>query len=168
MNSRTQGSRKRCDRGAEIDLGQFLKLSRAVSTGGEGKSLIQQGAVRVNGEVETRRGRTLRPGDVVRLAGRGLLRGDGSTNRNLAEGVCPAHGTVPFRNYHELQLDLTKSLNVFVGENAQGKTNLLEAIYLLALGRSHRTTSDEDIIAWGADYARVRAEVEREAARAPH
>lgn len=71
-----------------------------------------------------------------------------------------------FRNYHELQLDLTKSLNVFVGENAQGKTNLLEAIYLLALGRSYRTTSDEDLIGWGADFARVRGEVEREAAGA--
>lgn len=58
-------------RGTEIDLGQFLKLSQAVNTGGEGKSLIQQGAVRVNGEVETRRGRRLRLGDVVRLAGRG-------------------------------------------------------------------------------------------------
>lgn len=69
-----------------------------------------------------------------------------------------------FRNYRELQLDLTKSLNVFVGENAQGKTNLLEAIYLLALGRSYRTTSDDDLIGWGADFARVRGEVEREAA----
>ena len=58
-------------KGSEIDLGQFLKLSQAVNTGGEGKSLIQQGAVRVNGEVETRRGRTLRSGDFVRLAGRG-------------------------------------------------------------------------------------------------
>lgn len=58
--------------GTEIDLGQFLKLSRAVQSGGEGKALIQQGAVRVNGEVETRRGRTLRQGDVVRLAGRGM------------------------------------------------------------------------------------------------
>lgn len=62
---------KVCIRGTEINLGQFLKLSQAVNTGGEGKSLIQQGAVRVNGEVETRRGRTLRLGDVVRLAGRG-------------------------------------------------------------------------------------------------
>lgn len=75
MNSRTQGSPQDVViEGAEIDLNQFLKLSRAVSTGGEGKALIQQGAVRVNGEVETRRGRTLRPGDVVRLAGRGLYR----------------------------------------------------------------------------------------------
>lgn len=63
--------------GTEIDLGQFLKLSRAVSTGGEGKALIQQGAVRVNGEIETRRGRTLHRGDIVRLAGRGVFRVQG-------------------------------------------------------------------------------------------
>lgn len=69
-----------------------------------------------------------------------------------------------FRNYQELQLDLAKSLNVFVGENAQGKTNLLEAIYLMALGRSYRTTNDEDLIGWGASFARVRGEVERETA----
>lgn len=64
-------------RGTAIDLGQFLKLSQAVNTGGEGKSLIQQGAVRVNGEVETRRGRTLHLGDVVRLAGRGCYQVNG-------------------------------------------------------------------------------------------
>ena len=63
MNPTTQGSPQEVViEGTEIDLNQFLKLSRAVSTGGEGKALIQQGAVRVNGEVETRRGRTLRPG----------------------------------------------------------------------------------------------------------
>lgn len=75
MSSTTQGSPQEVViEGTEIDLNQFLKLSRAVSTGGEGKALIQQGAVRVNGEVETRRSRKLRWGDVVRLAGRGLYR----------------------------------------------------------------------------------------------
>jgi Uncharacterized conserved protein len=64
--------------GTEIELNQFLKLSRAVSSGGEGKALIQQGAVRVNGEVETRRSRKLRSGDVVRLAGRGIYRVKGA------------------------------------------------------------------------------------------
>lgn len=79
MNSTTQGSPQEVViEGTEIDLNQFLKLSRAVSTGGEGKALIQQGAVRVNGEVETRRGRTLRLGDVVRLAGRGIYRVKGA------------------------------------------------------------------------------------------
>lgn len=68
-----------------------------------------------------------------------------------------------FRNYQALQLELTRTLNIFVGENAQGKTNLLEAIYLLALGRSYRTNSDEDLIGWQAPFARVRGETEREA-----
>lgn len=71
MTVKNQAPEVVCIEGAEIDLGQFLKLSRAVHSGGEGKSLIQQGAVRVNGEVETRRGRALKFGDVVRLSGRG-------------------------------------------------------------------------------------------------
>ncbi len=50
-----------------IRLDQFLKLSGLVGTGGEAKALIQDGAVTVNGEVETRRGRKLQVGDEVRL-----------------------------------------------------------------------------------------------------
>ena len=48
-----------------IKLDQFLKLAQVVQTGGEAKHLIQSGHVLVNGQVETRRGRKLRPGDVV-------------------------------------------------------------------------------------------------------
>jgi ribosome-associated protein len=51
-------------------LGQFLKLADAVDTGGEAKIRIAEGEVRVNGEVETRRGRQLQRGDVVELGGR--------------------------------------------------------------------------------------------------
>ncbi len=53
-----------------IRLGQFLKLADLVDTGGEGKVLIASGDVTVNGEVDTRRGRQLRPGDVVSVSGR--------------------------------------------------------------------------------------------------
>ena len=56
-------------RGDVIRLGQLLKLADLVDTGGEGKELIVDGEVRVNGEVETRRGRQLRHGDVVELDG---------------------------------------------------------------------------------------------------
>ncbi|KRN98693.1 recombination protein F [Companilactobacillus kimchiensis] len=42
-----------------------------------------------------------------------------------------------------------------MGENAQGKTNLLEAMYFLALTRSHRTSNDKDLIRWGSDFARI-------------
>ncbi|MFA6283876.1 MAG: RNA-binding S4 domain-containing protein [Desulfurivibrionaceae bacterium] len=52
-----------------IRLGQFLKLAGVVETGGEAKLRIQEGEARVNGQVETRRGRQLVPGDVVEFAG---------------------------------------------------------------------------------------------------
>lgn len=52
-----------------ITLGQFLKVAGLVMTGGEGKQFVAAGLVRVNGEVETRRGRKLLPGDVVEYQG---------------------------------------------------------------------------------------------------
>ena len=48
-----------------IELAQLLKLVNLVGTGGEAKEMIQNGLVRVNGEIEARRGRKLRPGDIV-------------------------------------------------------------------------------------------------------
>jgi ribosome-associated protein len=56
-------------RSETITLGALLKLARLVATGGEAKRLIQEGQVRVNGVVERRRGRQLRPGDEVHAAG---------------------------------------------------------------------------------------------------
>ena len=56
--------------GDMIRLGQFLKLADLTDTGGEGKILIASGDVTVNGEVDTRRGRQLHPGDVVEVLGR--------------------------------------------------------------------------------------------------
>lgn len=52
-------------RGGMIRLGQLLKLAGLADTGGEARELVLEGAVRVNGEVETRRGRQLHRGDVV-------------------------------------------------------------------------------------------------------
>jgi ribosome-associated protein len=54
-------------RGESIRLGQALKFSGLADSGGEARALLEQGAVTVNGEVETRRGRQLRHGDVVAL-----------------------------------------------------------------------------------------------------
>jgi ribosome-associated protein len=56
-------------RDESIRLGQFLKLANLVESGAEAKPLVAQGAVEVNGEVETRRGRQLVKGDVVVLGG---------------------------------------------------------------------------------------------------
>ena len=52
-----------------IRLGQFLKLANLVESGADAKPAVQEGLVQVNGEVETRRGRQLRQGDVVELGG---------------------------------------------------------------------------------------------------
>lgn len=58
-----------------------------------------------------------------------------------------------FRNFSELKVDFDPNVNIFVGSNAQGKTNLLEAIYFLALTRSHRTSSDRELINFNAKNA---------------
>ena len=56
-----------------IKLDQFLKVQGMVSTGGEAKRLIQDSEVQVNGETEVRRGRKLKPGDVVTLFDQQLI-----------------------------------------------------------------------------------------------
>ena len=56
-----------------MKLDQFLKFQGLVGTGGEAKLRIQRGDVRVNGTIETRRGRQLAPGDAVAVDGRELL-----------------------------------------------------------------------------------------------
>lgn len=53
-----------------------------------------------------------------------------------------------YRNYAELKTKFNKNINIFTGANAQGKTNILEAIYLAAMGRSHRTFEDNELIRW--------------------
>lgn len=66
-------SRRVAIRTDSIPLGGLLKLARVVATGGEAKQVIQRGQVRVNGEVERRRGRQVRPGDRVEAAGSTLV-----------------------------------------------------------------------------------------------
>jgi DNA replication and repair protein RecF len=68
-----------------------------------------------------------------------------------------------FRNYHDLDLALPRGLIVFRGRNAQGKSNLLEAVSLIATSRSFRTNSEREAVRWGATghFARVEADVVR-------
>lgn len=54
-----------------------------------------------------------------------------------------------FRNYLSMNIDVHPSLNVLVGNNANGKTNIIESIFCLALGRSYRTKSDSECIMFG-------------------
>jgi DNA replication and repair protein RecF len=73
-----------------------------------------------------------------------------------------------FRNYHQLDITLPRGNLVFLGANAQGKSNLLEAVYLLATGRSARASTDAELIGWQAEadpqpVTRVTGSVERRA-----
>ena len=51
-----------------------------------------------------------------------------------------------FRNYEDLQIEFSKNVNVFVGNNAHGKTNILESIYLSSITKSYRTSKDVECI----------------------
>lgn len=66
-----------------IRLGQFLKLANLIESGAEAKPVIAEGRVRVNGEVDTRRGRQLAVGDVVELDGQAARVADTATPDNL-------------------------------------------------------------------------------------
>lgn len=60
-----------------------------------------------------------------------------------------------FRNYNDIDLVFNSKVNVFTGENANGKTNILEAIYLSAIGKSFRTSHDIEMIKFGEDISEV-------------
>ncbi len=64
-----------------------------------------------------------------------------------------------FRNILEANINLSQNVNIFMGNNAQGKTNLLESIYITSIGRSFRTVFDKEIINFENEYAFVSAEV---------
>ena len=66
---------------------------------------------------------------------------------------------VNFRNYADATALLAPGLNIIAGENAQGKTNLLEAISFAVTGSTTRTARETEAVRWGADFARVEARV---------
>lgn len=68
-----------------------------------------------------------------------------------------------FRNYATLDVGWSPGLNLIVGPNAAGKTNLLEAVYVLATGRSHRGARDPELVRWGADGYAVHGRAQRSA-----
>ena len=70
-----------------------------------------------------------------------------------------------FRNYESVQIEFTDGVHVFIGENAQGKTNLMESIYALAMTKSHRTTNDKELIGWNKEFATIKGTVEKTATK---
>lgn len=65
-----------------------------------------------------------------------------------------------FRNYDNLSLSFEDGLNVVVGKNAQGKTNMLESIFLCAIGKSPRTSKEKEMIKWEKNRAKVELSIE--------
>ena len=67
-----------------------------------------------------------------------------------------------FRNYKTLKLDFDRGTNILYGDNAQGKTNILEAIYISGTTKSHKGCKERDIIRFGSDESHIRIMIEKQ------
>ena len=66
-----------------------------------------------------------------------------------------------FRNYEQQEINLSKDINIFYGDNAQGKTNIIESIFLMAFGKSFRTNKDKEMIMLSKQFAKINGEYEK-------
>lgn len=67
-----------------------------------------------------------------------------------------------FRNYGEQKIALDKGINIFYGDNAQGKTNIIEAIFLCSMGKSFRSKKDKELIKFNELSATVKIDYEKQ------
>ena len=65
---------------------------------------------------------------------------------------------INFRNYSSQDILLEPEINIFFGDNAQGKTNILEAIFLCSMGKSFRTKKDKEMIQLTKDFSSIEIE----------
>lgn len=61
-----------------------------------------------------------------------------------------------FRNYKDIKVSFSENVNIFLGNNAQGKTNLLEGIYLNAMAKSFKTTKDKELIRFDREFCKIK------------
>ena len=66
-----------------------------------------------------------------------------------------------YRNYDDIEISFNSNKILFIGKNAQGKTNLLESIYYLSTLDALRTKSDSELITWGKDFCNIKAEIKK-------
>ena len=66
-----------------------------------------------------------------------------------------------YRNYKYADVAFDPNVNLLIGENAQGKTNMMEAIHTLAMTKGHRTQKDKELIRWDKKYARIEGTMDR-------
>ena len=67
-----------------------------------------------------------------------------------------------YRNYDSLDISFDKNVNIIIGNNAQGKTNLIESLYVTSFGKSFRTNRDSELVKFDKDYAKIFIEAEKE------
>ena len=67
-----------------------------------------------------------------------------------------------YRNYKTADIKFKSGLNVIVGANAQGKTNLLEAVYFTVVGKSFRASREKEVINMESDIARIKVDIKKE------
>lgn len=67
-----------------------------------------------------------------------------------------------YRNYEHLSIQLSPGINIFYGDNAQGKTNILEALYMCSTTKSHRGSRDKEVIRFGSEDAHMRLMLSRD------
>ena len=139
-----------------IKLGQAIKAAGLVESGVEAKIVIQDGEVYVNGEVETQRGKKLTGGEIISYKGEEI-----KIVRQIT-GVIVVVKSVDLCNYRNidiLNMSFDEHVNIIYGDNAQGKTNILESLYVCATSRSHRGSKDKEIIKFDNDEAHIKVTV---------
>lgn len=66
-----------------------------------------------------------------------------------------------FRNYNKLNLNLNNKINIFYGNNAQGKTNIIESIFLCSIGKSFRTSKDKELVKFDKDFLELKFNIKK-------
>lgn len=66
-----------------------------------------------------------------------------------------------YRNYEELHMELNQGTNILYGDNAQGKTNILESVYLCCTSKSHKSAKDRDIIRFGQEESHIKLQIRK-------
>ena len=73
-----------------------------------------------------------------------------------------------YRNYDSLVLQFDRGTNILYGDNAQGKTNILEAIYVAATTKSHKGSKDREIVNFDKEEAHIRTYLEKDGKESPN
>ena len=67
-----------------------------------------------------------------------------------------------YRNYSELHMEFSQGTNILCGDNAQGKTNILESVYVCCTTKSHRSSKDRELIRFGEDESHIKLQVKKD------